>query len=119
MQNNKKLIFEVENFIFYASTKIALLVGKTAKPLISNDKIFLGEGQECKVKAKIDILDLEKLSKCTSLELSIRGSYEEKQVKGTTIKQFTAEAVHSYNEDNQRKAFSFWSQNLNTFQNAR
>ena len=107
MKDEKKLTFQVENFIFYYSTKIALLVGKTAKPLISNNRIFLEEGQECKVKAKLDILDIAKLSRCSSVDLKIRGSYEIKTVRGNSIKQFTAEEVIAYNEDDQRQTISF------------
>ena len=107
MKDEKKLTFQVENFIFYYSTKIALLVGKTAKPLISNNRIFLEEGQQCKVKAKLDILDIAKLSTCSSVDLKIRGSYEIKTVRGNSIKQFTAEEVIAYNEDDQRQTISF------------
>ena len=107
MQNNKILTFEVESFIFYSSTKFLILVGKTAKPLISKNKIFLDEGEACKVKAKADLFDLEKLCGCSSVEIDIVGAYELKSVKGVQIKQFTAESIQSYNEDNQRKLVSF------------
>ena len=104
---NKSLTFEIESFIFYSSTKFLVLVGKTAKPLISKNKIFLDEGEVCKVKAKADLFDLTKLCSCTSVEIDIIGTYEIKTVKGAQIKQFTAESVQTYNEDDQRKLVSF------------
>ena len=107
MQENKNLIFVVESFIYYQSTKIALFVGKTAKPLISGDRIFLEEGELCKVKTKLEILDLEKLTNCQSIDFNILGSFELKSIKGASVKQFTAESVNAYNEDNQRKIISF------------
>ena len=107
MQENKTLNFSVESFIYYHSTKIALLVGKTAKPLISNNKVFLNEGEICKVKAKLDILDLEQLARSDSVDLSIVGSYEEKLVRGAPVKQFSADKVNKYNENGDRKITSF------------
>ena len=107
MQENKNIIFLLDSFIYYQSTKIALFVGKTAKPLISNNRIFLEEGEVCKVKAKLEILDLEKLTSSQTIDFNILGSFEIKTIKGATVKQFTASSVNSYNEDNQRKIISF------------
>lgn len=107
MSENKNLTFEIETFIFYSKTNYLVLVGKTAKPLVSKNKIFLDEGEACKVKAKVDLFDLTKLCSCSSVEINIAGSYEEKIVRGVPIKQFTAEGVLQYNEDNQRKLVSF------------
>ena len=105
--SQKKLNIEIENFIFYRSTKIVLICGKLGKPLISEDRIFLEKGASCRVKAKAEILNFELLPKIASFDFEVEPSYEEKPNRGENIKQFSATKVIGYNENSDRKALPF------------
>ena len=105
--SQKQLNIEIENFIFYRSTKIVLICGKLGKPLISDNRLFLEKGAPCKVKAKAEILNFAILPKIESFDFEVESSYEEKTIRGETIKQFSAIKVLGHNENGDRKTLRF------------
>ena len=52
-QTSKNLKIEIDNFIFYQKSKVGLIVGRAAEPLISGGKTFVQVGEECRIKFKL------------------------------------------------------------------
>ena len=79
------------------------------QPLISQDKILLNISEECKIKFKKDItnLDFQQLSSAKTVDFIIKSFFEERNLKGTPVKQFTAEGIIKYNADNKREIIRF------------
>ena len=112
MNNEEKpkvLRVDIDNFVFYQKSKVGLLVGKAIQPLISQDKILLNTGDDCKIKFKVDIsnLDFQQLVSAKSVDFAVKNFFEEKNFKGSLVKQFTADTVEKYNADNKREIVRF------------
>ena len=103
----KVLKIEVDNFIFYQKSKVGLIVGKAVHQLKSQDRILLSSGEDCKIKFKSDIVDLQKLTSAKTVDFVVKNFFEERPYKGTSVKQFVAESVDQYNEDSQREIIRF------------
>ena len=94
---------EIDHFIFYRKSKIGLIIGSLTDCLTSNGSILADEREDCKIKIKLDCVDLTKLGHARFLELTIQNFYEEKFYKGVSVKQFTAVSVSDYISDLSKK----------------
>lgn len=103
------LKIEIDNFVFYQKSKVGLIVGKVVEPLISDGLVILNTGCDCKIKLKADCVNLnyQKLSTSKNLDFIVQNSYELKNLRGVPVKQFTADSVTSYNENDKREIISF------------
>ena len=108
-EKTKVLRVDIDNFVFYQKSKVGLLVGKAIQPLISQDKILLNTGDDCKIKFKVDIpnLDFQQLVSAKSVDFGVKNFFEEKNFKGSLLKQFTADTVEKYNADHKREIVRF------------
>ena len=105
----KTLKVQIDNFVFYRTSDVGILLGKLSEPLFSNDKIFLEVGTDCKIKFKLDCpnLSLNNLASAGSVDFIVRNTCERKFLRGSPVHQFTAEAIEKYHEDDKRETFSF------------
>ena len=108
-KDQKIITLATENFIFYQKSKVIILLGKATSPLISDNKVILDKGENCKIQFKTDILnfDANKFLPAGSIEYLIENTCEERIVAGATVKQFYAKAISNYHENNKRKTFQF------------
>ena len=105
----RDLKVEIDNFVFYRKSKVGLIVGKTVEPVISNEKTFLGAGEDCKIKFKLDCpnLNLQQLAAGKFVEFKVKNTYEEKLLRGSIVKQFTLDSFTKYHADDKREAIPF------------
>ena len=101
-----KIQVEIDQFLVYRKSKVGIFIGSLIEPLLSDGQIFAKAGETCKIKLKMDTIDLSKLSTVRSLEFIIKNSCEEKNYNGSFVKQFTAISVSDYIND-QAKTLNF------------
>ena len=75
-------------------------------PIMSQGKLIAVEGEQCKIKFRLDLLNFARIENVKFLELIIRNSYEGKLRIGNLIKQFVAESFSDYISD-ERKTVDF------------
>ena len=98
-RKTSKIQVEIDQFLFYRKSKVGLFIGSLVEPLLSDGQIFAKAGETCKVKFKMDNIDLSKILSVRSLEFVIKNSCEEKNYNGSFVKQFTALSVSDYIHD--------------------
>ena len=60
-RKTSKIQVEIDQFLFYRKSKVGLFIGSLVEPLLSDGQIFAKASETCKVKLKMDNIDLSKI----------------------------------------------------------